>query len=195
MNSSDTPYKFDNLVALRKLILLRGWTMMLFGLLIGVLSILLPDIRIMSDVNSWLPLVALFLLLCGALEAFDAYLSKGSEEFLINLQLAILDTVVGIFMLFGMADDFTQFTMLVAAFMIIKGTFRVFAVSAVKMENSMKSTVVGGFISIGLGLMLWSQWPFSSAWFMSFCLCVEIGLRGWALSNFAVWLKTLEPKA
>jgi len=48
---------------------------------------------------------------------------------------------------------------------------------------------IGAGVSVLLGFLLWEGWPSADAWFMSLCLAVDVGLRGWSQTMFAVWLR------
>lgn len=187
---------FDQFLPQRKLILMRGVLMMLIGGLLTfmtLITLLNPDTAIMSLTNGWLPLVAIFIILIGFLETIDTFMTRHSKEYFFNLQFAIIDIVVGFFLLFEQEREPDRIILLVAAFLLIKGMFRVIAAYSVSFPNA-ASAMTGGLISIVLGIMLWQQWPSTSFWFISLCLCIDIVTRGWALTRFGLWLGALEKK-
>ncbi|MGR9045102.1 MAG: HdeD family acid-resistance protein [Gammaproteobacteria bacterium] len=187
---------FDQFLPQRKLILMRGILMMLIGSLLTLMTLITPlnpDTFIMSLTNGWLPLVAIFIILIGFLETIDTFMTRHSKEYFFNLQFAIIDIVVGFFLLLEQEREPDRIILLVAAFLLIKGLFRVIAAYSVNFPNA-ASAMTGGLISIVLGIMLWQQWPSTSFWFISLCLCIDIVTRGWALTRFGLWLRALEKK-
>ena len=76
------------------------------------------------------------------------------------------------------------FSLLITAYLIIQGLFRVIVTFAIKVPNP-NSARIGGGITILLGLMVWMNWPFSDLWFLSFALSAEIANLGWALMFYA----------
>ena len=156
-----------------------------------LLTLLNPDTTIMSMTNSWLPVVAIFIIVVGLMECIDTFVTRHSQEYFFNLQMATIDIIVGTFVLFEQEKDPYRIVLLVAAFLLIKGIFRVIACYSVNFPNSTSATL-GGLVAIMLGLMLWQEWPSTSFWFISLCLCTDIVMRGWALTRFGLWLKALE---
>lgn len=137
---------------------------------------------------SWLPLSGMVLMVHGLLECLEAKLAKATREFLQNLQVGVLDLVVGGLIVLSAAEDPVRFSMMLAAFLITRGAVRVVMVFALNLPNRV-STIVAGGISIALGLMLWQQWPIADGWFLSLAISIEIALRGWAIMMFALWLR------
>ncbi|MGR8997921.1 MAG: DUF308 domain-containing protein [Gammaproteobacteria bacterium] len=190
MNLTETSKEFDHFLPQRNTLLIRGLLLTLAGSILTIFSVFKPDVRIMSQTSSWLPVVALVILAIGLLASLDAYISRHSKEFYINLQIAVLDTVIGIFLLSELNRATERLILLAAAFLLIKGIFRVFAAITVHFPHA-TSAILGGTLSIILGILLWQEWPSSSMWFICFCLSADIMTRGWALVRFGVWLRAL----
>lgn len=177
----------------KNLIYLRGYLMLIIGVLISLGSVIAPNVGIMSDNNAWVPIAAIVILLTGFVEWFDTYISRKTPRFYVNLQFALLDTVVAWLILFSLGHGVDELVILIIAFLIIKGLFRVIGAYAGHF-SSVRPTLIGGLISFLMGLLLWLQWPgdIPNA-ILSFCLSVEIALRGWALISFARWLGQHKP--
>ena len=187
MNKIESKEEFAQFIPQKLLIYIRGFFMLIVGGIISIGSLLAPDVYILSGSNAWLPIAALILLAVGILEFLDTYISRHTHRFIVNLQFAVMDTVFGSMILFGLSHSADRMSMLVAAFLLVKGLFRLISASAGKFPHA-KSTITCGLISLFLGFLVWIQWPSSSPGFLSFCLSLEIALRGWALLSFASWL-------
>jgi uncharacterized membrane protein HdeD (DUF308 family) len=175
-------------------LLLRGSLMLLIGagLVLGTLfkhDVIIFQVREFS----WLPVCGLVVLAVGVLECFDAFIAKELADFILNLQMGILDVVVGGLILFSIGGDPARLSLLITAFLIVKGIFRLILGYAAQIPNIV-STSFGAVMSIILGLLISLEWPSSAAWFLALCLSAEIGLRGWALMMFAFWIKAQQER-
>lgn len=193
MNPTETTQNFDHFLPQRNSLLIRGLLLVTSGSVLTILSAVKPDVHIMSQTSSWLPLVAFVILAAGMLACLDAYISRHSKEYFINLQIAILDSVVGIMLLAELNKSAEKIILLAAAYLLIKGIFRLFAAITVDFSHASSATL-GGLFSVVLGLLLWQEWPSSSMWFICFCLSADIMTRGWALVRFGVWLRAVHKR-
>lgn len=176
----------------KNLIYLRGYLMLIIGSLISFGSIIAPDVVILAVDNAWLPVAAFLIILIGLVEIIDTYISRHTNRFFVNLQFAILDTVVGFVLFFSLGYEANRLSILIAVFLMVKGLFRFIGAYLGKFANA-KSSVTGGAISIVLGFILWVHWPLDiSVALLSFSLSIEIALRGWALIHFADWLDNMD---
>lgn len=188
MHSKHDKSHFSQFLPQKYLIKLRGYTMLIVGSLISIGSLVAPNVMILSVKNAWLPVASFIILFAGLIECFDTFISRKTSRFFVNLQFAILDTVVGTVLFFSLGYDANQLSILIAVFLMVKGLFRVICGFLGEFVNS-RSTIIGGSISIFLGLLIWALWPLeTSISFLSFCLSLEIALRGWALIHFYQWL-------
>ena len=188
MSQSDTYTNSDHFLPQRNTLFVRGLVLTVCGGILTVLSVLLPDVRIMSQNSSWLPMVAFIIVCSGLFSTLDTVFWLHSKEFYTNLQIAVLDSVVGIIFLTELNKPAEKLLLLAAAYLMIKGLFRVFAGYAVHFSHFNVATF-GGMLSAILGVLLWQEWPLSSMGFICFCLSLDIFTRGWALTRFGSWLK------
>ncbi|MGY6274482.1 hypothetical protein [Methylomonas sp. MgM2] len=179
---------FDHFLSQRNTLLVRGLVLSVAGVILTALSILVPDVRIMYQSSSWLPVVSLVILGTGIMAYLDAYLWRHTKEFYANLQIGSFDTVFGLIILTELNKSADKLLLLVSAYLLIKGIFRILAAHRVHFSHFSVATF-GGLISVIMGLLLWQEWLGSSMWFISFCLSVDIMTRGWALTWFGIWLK------
>jgi uncharacterized membrane protein HdeD (DUF308 family) len=166
--------------------------MMLIGVGLVVGTVFKHDVIIFQVRDfSWLPVCGFVVLAVGLLECFDAFRAKELVDFFLNLQTGVLDVVVAGLIILSIGDDPARLGLLIAAFLIVKGIFRLTLAYATQIPNIV-STSVGAVVSIILGLLIWLEWPSSAGWFLALCLSAEIGLRGWALMMFGFWVKERE---
>jgi uncharacterized membrane protein HdeD (DUF308 family) len=170
-------------------LLMQGLAILLMGLTIAVASLLNPHAVLMSArYASWLPLCGMVILAMGLLECVDAFLAKELRDLFQNLQVGVLDSVIGILIILSVGELSNRFSMMIAAFLLVRGIVRIALVYALKLPQSL-STALCGLVAIIMGLMIFLQLPSDENWFVSFCLSIEIAFRGWAMMVFSFWVK------
>ncbi|MDO9213944.1 MAG: hypothetical protein Q7U23_08950 [Methylococcales bacterium] len=189
MSFRDKFSEFSHLGTDWQRVLTRGVLMLVIGVTLIALTIFKPNVMLLHTRDtSWLPVCGFVLLAVGLLECFDALIAKELKDFFLNLQNGILDVVVAVLLVLSSGDDPVRLSLLIAAFLMIKGIFRIIISYAINSAN-VTATRIGAGVSILFGLFIWMQWPSSAAWFLAFCLSSEIALRGWATLMLALWLQ------
>lgn len=69
------PENFEHFLPQRNTLLIRGLILTASGALLTLLSVAVPEVRIMSQNSSWLPMVAFVIVSTGFLASFDAFLA------------------------------------------------------------------------------------------------------------------------
>ena len=162
----------------------RGSMMFVLGSLLIVFTILAPDMKMLGEDASWLPVSSTLVLVIGILRCIDAFTSDKKSLFFMNLQGGLFDAVCGFIILTSIHEEALTLSLLIAAYLLIQGLLRIIVTFSIAVPNP-KSTRIGGFISVLLGIMAWMNWPFSALWFLSLALSVDITNRGWALIFYA----------
>jgi uncharacterized membrane protein HdeD (DUF308 family) len=171
-------------------VLTRGVLMLFLGVMLVIFTLFKPDVMIFhARDTSWLPVCGFIILVLGFLECFDAMIAKEAKDFFLNLQNGLLDVVVALLIIFSSGDEAIRLNLLITAFLIIKGSFRIIMTYAIQRPNT-TVTRIGAIVSIVLGILIWMQFPTSAGWFLAFCLSTEIALRGWAIIMLALWLQS-----
>lgn len=161
--------------------------MLMLGFALATAALFNPDATLMQARDfSWLPAAGLVLLVVGLLECLDAAIAKEPADFFLHVQNGVLDTVVGTLIVFSIADHPSRLSLLVSGFLLIRGVLRIVMVRAAHLERRLL-TLVGGGLSALLGFLIWVEWPSGAAWFLAFCLGMEIGFRGLALITLSGW--------
>lgn len=163
--------------------------MLCIGAMLVIAALFKPDVMLMSTREfSWLPAAGFVVLTVGILECFDAFIAKELRDFFLNLQNGVFDVVVAVLIIFSIGDDPARLSLMIAAFLMVKGILRTIIAHATQMPHK-TSTIVGACVSFLLGLLIWLEWPSSAAWFLAVGMSADIGFRGWSLMMFAFWLK------
>lgn len=176
-------------------LLLRGSVMLCIGTLLVIAALFKPDVMFMSTRDfSWLPAAGFVVLAVGLLECLDAFMAKELRDFFLNLQNGVFDVVVAILIIFSTGDDPARLSLMIAAFLMVKGILRIILAHATQLPHK-TSTIIGAFVSFLLGLLIWLEWPSSAAWFLAVGMSADIGFRGWSLMMLAFWVKMQKAKA
>lgn len=166
-----------------------GVVMILVGASLVCASLFNSNVMLMFAGHlSWLPLSGLIFLGLGLSECLEAFVTKDSREFHQNIQVGVLDSVVGAIMFLSVADELSRYSMMLAAFLIVRGLVRIILVNKLKMPHALSTTLLG-LVSIAMGIMIWQQWPFTEGWFVALCVNVEICFRGWSMMMFALLVR------
>ena len=168
---------------------IQGMILLGLGITFAISSVMNTDAVIMSAREfSWLPAAGLIIFVLGLQEILDAFITKIPREFLQNLQVGILDAVVGGLIIFSVSGPPQRLSLMIAAFLIVRGAVRIILVQALHLPNAVLTSFFG-IIAILLGLLISIEWPTDQGWFLSLCLTVEIAFRGWAMIMFGLWVR------
>jgi len=167
---------------------IRGVMMILVGGTVATLCIVAPNVYMLGENFSWLPVIGVVVTVVGLLRCIDALYTVTAQGFLVNMQGGILDIVVGLLVLFAVNGIPEDLHLLIVGYMVTQGIYRNVILSVAKVPNPLSNRITG-IISIILGMLIWVDWPTSAAWFLAFSLSVDVSFRGWALLVLASALK------
>jgi uncharacterized membrane protein HdeD (DUF308 family) len=115
----------------------------------------------------------------GVLQIVSSSYTKKWTGFSHSFLMGLLYTIAGLFCIFKPVQGAEGLTLLIAALLLIGGSFRI--VSAISHRFEYWGLVVfSGLISIGLGILILAEWPSSSFWVIGLFVGVDLILAGWA---------------
>jgi uncharacterized membrane protein HdeD (DUF308 family) len=165
-----------------------GWFLALGVLLLGLgfIALSAPWLIALSTILlfGWL------LLLGGVMEVVSAAWARRWSGFFLHLVTGLLDGVVGLLIVSKPDRALDFFTLMLAVFFLVGGLFRATSAVVVQFPN-WGWALLGGVVSFLLGLMIWAQWPESSAWVIGTLLGIELIFRGWSWVMFALAARRL----
>lgn len=167
---------------------IRGFAMIFVGGGIAVLCIVAPDVYMLGERFSWVPVAGVVVLLLGIFRCIDAFTTETAQGFLVNMQGGVLDIVVGFLVLFSISGQPDDLHLLIVGYLIAQGIYRNILLSVAHVPNPTSNRITG-LISIFLGILIWIDWPTSATWFLALSLSVDVSFRGWALIALASALK------
>ncbi len=130
------------------------------------------------------------LAVAGIAQIVTSFWSKQWEGFFLHMLLGILYMVVGVLIVDNPYASAVGITLLLAAFFIITGIFRI-VLSLQKRFMNWGWSLFSGFVSLLLGIVIWAHWPTDPAhctWIIGLFVGIELIFAGiaWLMLSFAV---------
>ena len=120
------------------------------------------------------------LIVAGILETVHAWRIRGWSGFTRHLLGGVLSFVVGGLIVTNPAAGMLSLTLLMAAFFIVDGIFRIAMVLAFRFPGR-GWAVAGGIVTVALGTMIATEWPVSAVWVIGTFLGIDLIFDGWSL--------------
>ena len=165
-----------------------GWILVL-----GILMVVLGSIAffmIPAATVGTVLVLGWLLVISGLLEAIQAFRVHRWEGMFLHLLGGALGIFVGLLVVTHPVAGALVWTLLFASFFTVMGVFRLVSAIRLKYPNWGWS-VFDGTVTMGLGILLWLEWPFSGLWFLGLALGVSLVLRGWSYVMFALAIHSL----
>ena len=166
----------------------RGIGMIVIGIAVSVLCVVAPNVYMLGESFSWIPVIGVVILFVGIFRCIDALATQTAQGFLVNIQGGVLDIVTGVLVLFSISGQPEDLHLLIVGYLVTQGIYRNVLLSVAKVPNPVSNRITG-FISIFLGILIWIDWPTSAVWFLALSLSIDVSFRGWALIALASALK------
>jgi uncharacterized membrane protein HdeD (DUF308 family) len=170
-----------------------GWFLAL-----GILLMILGAVCIVGDVIATFATVQVFgwlLLISGIVALVHAFRTMTWSGFFLSLLSALFRGFTGYLLIRYPLAGAASLTLLLASFFVVGGVFRAIGAGMMKFPRWGWS-VFSGLVSLVLGVMLLTQLPVSSIWFIGFAIGVDLIVDGASLIGFATAINTLpKPKA
>lgn len=122
--------------------------------------------------------VGYFLIFGGVLYCSGAFFTGSWGGFFLTLMTGVLQLVTGLLCTRHPAEAAIVYTLLMAAFFMVAGLFRIVAALSGSFQGR-GWVVVSGVITLALGLMIWQQSPISGLWVIGTFLGVDLIFNGW----------------
>ncbi len=129
-------------------------------------------------------------LIAGSAEVIHAIIRKGWSGFWLDLLSGLITTLAGLFILLRPEQGASVLTMVIGVVFLVGGILRVIAGIAVK--NPYRGWFIfHGIISTILGVMIVSEWPYSSVWVIGTLVAIDLLFEGFRLMSFSLAVRKL----
>jgi len=163
-----------------------GW-LLAFGLLSILWGIFAVAYSIFFTVVSVL-VIAWLLIIGGVIEAVQAVRHREHGHLMLYILEAVLAIVVGALLLRSPEAGALVLTLLLAAYFIVAGIFRIVAALTLRLPN-WGWTLFSGILTLALGIIVWAGWPVAGAWVLGLLIGINLIFSGWARVMLALALR------
>jgi uncharacterized membrane protein HdeD (DUF308 family) len=160
-------------------------------LALGIGLLLLGIVALGASVTVTLASVFFFgvlFLISGIVQVVQAFQTRRSEGFFLHLLAGLFDSVVGLLLVTHPTAGALTLTLLLAAFFLVGGLFRIVAALSLRFP-SWGWGLMGGIVSVLLGVLLLMGWPGSALWFIGMCIGIDMIFHGWGWVMLALAIR------
>jgi uncharacterized membrane protein HdeD (DUF308 family) len=116
------------------------------------------------------------------IEVVHAFRSRPWSGALLHLLVGLLSIAAGFLMLTKPLAGSLSLTVLLAAYFLVSGAFRLVAALGFDLPHR-GLAILGGLVTFGLGLLVWSELPGSALWLIGTFIGIDLIFRGgWAVA-------------
>jgi uncharacterized membrane protein HdeD (DUF308 family) len=122
-------------------------------------------------------ILGIFLIVGAAMHIGGSFFTGSWGGFLLTLMMGVLQLVVGLICVRHPAETAIVYTLLMAAFFMAGGLFRIVGAVAGRFSG-WGWVLVNGIVTLILGIMIWQQMPFSGLWVIGAFLGIDLIFNG-----------------
>lgn len=148
------------------------WGILMFAC--GILAISLPRVSSIEIVIvlSWLILIA------GVWHLIFAFHSHSIGGFLWKILLAVLYLIAGIYIWMYPLLSVVSLTLILAVFLVLEGIIEIALYFGLRSLRHSGWVMFDGIVTLILGILIWRQWPSSSAWVIGTLVGISLIFSG-----------------
>src|SRR5215510_1739237 len=171
--------------------MIRNWGWYLaFGIALSLLGVVAMVRSVTATVITML-FFGWLLLLSAAIEVVQAVMVGAWVGFLLHSLSAILFGVIGLFLIRSPVLGAEVATLLMAAFFLIGGLFRLIGSTTIPLVNWNWQVALDGAIALVLRILILARWPTSGLWVLGFFVGLDLFLYGGIWISLALALRTM----
>jgi len=122
--------------------------------------------------------IGVVLLIGGMAEILGAFWTRDWSGFFVELLGGLFYLILGLLFVANPGSAALVATLLIAAFLIVGGLFRIVAALMYRFPG-WGWLVVSGVVTLLLGILIWAQWPLSGFWVIGLFVGIEMIVHGW----------------
>jgi uncharacterized membrane protein HdeD (DUF308 family) len=134
-------------------------------------------------------LIGFVLIIGGVVSIIGAFFTGDWQRFLLVLLSGILYLVVGVLLLKNPMAGVLTLTLLLAAFLLVEGFFKIIHAFQMKPAPNWVWLLVSGVASVILGVMIWGQFPQSGAFIIGLLVGIYFLINGITMVMFSFAIK------
>lgn len=134
-------------------------------------------------------LIGFVLIIGGVISIIGAFFTGDWKRLLLILLSGILYVIVGVLLLKNPMQGVLTLTILLAAFLLVEGFFKIIHAFQMKPAPNWVWLLVSGVASVILGIMIWGEFPESSAFIIGLLVGIYFIINGITMVMFSFALK------
>lgn len=156
----------------------RNWGWFLgFGIILIILGLLaIGSAAVVTDI--YVMVLGILLLVGGVLQFIYAFWVRQWSGFFLSLLAGILYAVIGVLFIERTTASAISLTLLLAAFFIIGGLFRIIG-SAMMRFDQWGWALFSGIVKFALGMLILLGWPQTGFWVLGLFIGIDLLFYGW----------------
>jgi uncharacterized membrane protein HdeD (DUF308 family) len=143
-------------------------------IILGMVAMASPVLAAVA-VNAF---IAWLIVLAGGVHVFLAFHAHGAGSLIWKLLVGIAYICFGIYMIAHPALGVASLTLLLASLFLVEGILNVVLFFRMRSLHASSWVLIDGIITLLLGLMIYMQWPSSSAWAIGTLVGVSMIISG-----------------
>jgi len=164
-----------------------GWLLAL-GILMIVLGVVAIAVPLMAALAIEL-LLGWLLVIGGIGQGIHAFSSREGKGFWLELLLAALYLGIGIMLLAYPVGGIVTLTLLLAAFFIAEGIFKIVMGLQLRPAPNWGWILTSGILALLLGALIMLEWPSAALWAIGLLVGVDLIFGGWSLIMLSLTLR------
>ena len=162
----------------------RKWFMTLgiILVLVGSCAVLFPVLFTLA-IETFIGAVILF---SGVLQVTHAVLSRRYGNFTMRLLSGLIPVLIGLLLLVYPVKVMALLTFILAVFFMLEGVARIVLSWQMRPLSCWYWPLIGGAVSLLLGLLIFSQWPRDVLWILGLFIGIDIVFAGWTFIMLAM---------
>lgn len=164
-----------------------GWLLAL-----GVIYVIMGIIMVGSPIASTYAIeifLGFILLIGGVISVIGSFFSGNWKKFILILLSGVLYLIVGYMLLKNPMAGVLTLTILLAAFLLVEGIFKIIHSFQMKPAPNWVWLLVSGIASVILGVMIWGEFPASSAFIIGLLVGIYFIINGFSMAMISLALK------
>jgi uncharacterized membrane protein HdeD (DUF308 family) len=133
--------------------------------------------------------IGALLLVAGVFQIVHAFMDREWRSFLFHLLAGVLYVIGGFLIMDEPIQGALIITILVSAALIVGGIFRAVIAIQHRAMSGWVLLLIGGLISVALGIMLYATLPWSGLWVVGTLIAVELIVQGVCWLQFGLALR------
>ena len=133
--------------------------------------------------------IGFLILIGGVSQLYLAFSTKGWKGSILTILIGILYIIVGIEIIANPALASVVLTLLLGITILVIGISRIIFALYLRPLQNWNWTLIGGLITLLLGLMILAKWPASGLWVIGLFIAIEMIVNGWSLITVALTAK------